>query len=265
MTDHPAHDHAENRGPFGPDANQDVIWDHFQNEGVDAFSRADPRLEFLVRRLAPGEQALNIGVGSGLLETLAARKGVEIWALDPSERAIDKLRARLGLGERAQVGYSQDLPFPSDRFDAVVMSEVLEHLEDSIRVKSLAEVCRVLKPGGQLIGTVPARERLAESEVVCPNCEHHFHRWGHQATFDKDSMTALLTSWFAIETVEERFLNEWESVGWGRRITGLLKKFLSWRGLGTYGDARNIVFVARKPSPGRCSAEEALPERTQNR
>jgi SAM-dependent methyltransferase len=243
--------------------NQDVIWDHFQNEGVDAFGRADPRLEYLVRRLAPGEHALDIGVGSGLLETLAVRKGVEIWALDPSERAIDKLRARLGLGERAQVGYSQDLPFPNDRFDTVVMSEVLEHLDDDIRVKSLTEVCRVLKPGGRLIGTVPARERLAESEVVCPNCEHHFHRWGHQATFDKDSMAALLTGWFAIETVEERFFNEWESVGWGRRMTGLLKKLLSWRGLGTYGDARNIVFVGRKPAQSRSSAEECRPETNQ--
>jgi SAM-dependent methyltransferase len=167
------------------------------------------------------------------------------------------------LGERAQVGYSQDLPFPNDRFDTVVMSEVLEHLDDDIRVKSLTEVCRVLKPGGRLIGTVPARERLAESEVVCPNCEHHFHRWGHQATFDKDSMTALLTSWFAIETVEERFFNEWESVGWGRRMTGLLKKLLSWRGLGTYGDARNIVFVGRKPAQSRSSAEECRPETNQ--
>jgi SAM-dependent methyltransferase len=235
--------------------NQDVIRAHFQNEGVEAFSRADPRLEFLVRRLVPGEHALDIGVGSGALETLAARKGVEIWALDPSQRTIDNLRVRLGLGDRAQVGYSQHIPFPSNHFDTVVMSEVLEHLDDDIRIKSLVEVCRVLKLGGRLIGTVPARERLAESKVVCPNCEHHFHRWGHQASFDKHSMTTLLQRTFAVETVEERFFNEWDSVGWGRRMTGLLKKFLSWRGLGTYGDARNIVFVARKPAQSRSSAE----------
>ena len=226
--------------------NQDVIWDHFQNEGVAAFSQARPRLEFLVRQLKAGERVLDIGVGSGELEALAARNGVEIWALDPSQRTVDHLRDSLKLGERAQAGYSQDLPFPRDQFDVVVMTEVLEHLDDDVRNQSLAEARRVLRPGGRLIGTVPARERLEESEVVCPSCEHHFHRWGHQASFDMSSMTALLRQFFAIETVHERFFNEWESVGWGHRMTGLLKKFLSWRGLGTYGVARNIFFIARK-------------------
>lgn len=226
--------------------NQDVIWDHFQNEGVAAFNQSNARLEFLVRRLKAGERALNIGVGSGLLEALAARNSVEIWSLDPSQRAIEQVRASLGLGDHAQAGYSQNLPFADDKFDVVIMTEVLEHLDPEVCEKSLSEVRRVLKIGGRLIGTVPARERLADSEVVCPNCEHHFHRWGHQASFDVHSLTALLEREFEVETVDERFFNEWKSVGWFRRLTGLLKKFLSWRGLGTYGIARNLFFVAHK-------------------
>jgi len=226
--------------------NQDVIWDHFQNEGVESFSQAGPRLEFLVRQLRPGERVLDIGVGSGFLEVLAARKGVEIWALDPSERAIERLRASLAVGERAQQGYSQNMPFPDDQFDAVIMSEVIEHLDVEVRDKALSEVLRVLRPGGRLIGTVPANEILKESEVVCPNCEHHFHRWGHQASFDIASMTALLRRNFIVWTVHDRFFNEWESASWGGRLTGLLKKFLSWRSLGPYGNARNIFFVACK-------------------
>jgi SAM-dependent methyltransferase len=226
--------------------NQDAIWDHFQNEGLNAFSQASPRLEYLVRRLKPGERVLNVGVGSGHLEHLAAAKGVEIWALDPNERSSEKLRNGLGIGQRAQVGYSQDMPFPDGHFDSVIMSEVLEHLEAEVREKTLAEVRRVLRPGGRLIGTVPARERLDESEVVCPNCEHHFHRWGHQASFDVPAMAATLQRNFEIETVHERFFNEWDSAGWVRRAGGLLKKFLSWRAIGPYGVARNIFFVARK-------------------
>lgn len=228
--------------------NQDVIWDYFQNEGVDAFRLASPRLEFLVNRLEPRECVLNIGVGSGALETLAARKGIEIWSLDPSERAVENLRKGLGVGERAQVGYSQRIPFPDEQFDAVVMSEVIEHLEPKMRDASLSEVRRVLRAGGRLLGTVPARERLEDSEVVCPKCGIRFHRWGHQASFDVTSMRGLLQRDFLIETVHERFFNEWESTGWVRRLSGLVKKFLSWRGLGIYGVARNIFFVARKPS-----------------
>lgn len=226
--------------------NQDIIWAHFQNEGVASFSGATARLEFLVRQLRPGERVLNVGVGSGELEALAQRKGIDIWALDPGERAIEKIRNHLSLGERAQAGYSQQMPFPDVHFDAVVMSEVLEHLDADVRLRSLAEVHRVLKIGGRLIGTVPARERLSDSDVVCPSCGHQFHRWGHKAAFDVPAMTKLLKGAFAIETVHERFFNEWDSVGWGRRATGLIKKFLSSRGLGTYGAARNIYFVARK-------------------
>ena len=226
--------------------NQDVIWDHFQNEGVDSFRHADPRLEYLARQLKPGERALNIGVGSGALERMAAAKGVEIWALDPSPRTIEKLRASLDLGERAQSGYSQEMPFPDGHFDALIMSEVLEHLEPEIFDRTLAEVHRVLKPRGRFIGTVPARERLEDSQVVCPNCQHHFHRWGHRTSFDAAAMRAQLERHFAVETLHERFFNEWDSAGWGGRATGLVKKFLSWRGIGTYGVARNLFFVARK-------------------
>ena len=225
---------------------QDLIWDHFQNEGVAAFSGASPRLEFLIRQVRQGERVLNVGVGSGELEALAQRKGIDIWALDPGERAVERVRKLLSLGDQAQVGYSQDMPFPGNHFDAVIMTEVLEHLDDGVRERSLVEVHRVLKDGGRLIGTVPARERLEDSQVVCPKCGDRFHRWGHKAAFSVASLTALLESHFAIETIDERFFNEWNSVGWGRRATGLVKKFLSWRGLGTYGIARNIFFVVRK-------------------
>lgn len=228
---------------------QDVIWDHFQNEGVAAFGRANPRLEFLVARLRPAERVLNIGVGSGVLERLAAAKGVQIWALDPSARAIEKLREALPIGERAQCGYSQRIPFPDDQFDAVIMSEVIEHLDPDVRDKTLDEVNRVLRPGGRFMGTVPARERLEDNSVVCPNCEQRFHRWGHQASFDTDSATKLLERRFVVERIHERFFNEWASASWPRRLTGLIKKFLSWRGLGTYGVARSIFFVARKKLP----------------
>lgn len=228
---------------------QEAIWDHFQNEGAAAFDGAAPRLQFLLRHIRPSERVLNIGVGTGLFETLADAKGVEIWSLDPSERAIAQVRKKLDLGERAQAGYGQKVPFPSDHFDVVVMTEVLEHLDEEVRLATVGEVYRLLRPGGRFIGTVPARERLELAEVVCPRCEHHFHRWGHQSSFDVQSLGALLGERFQIDTIHERFFNEWESVGWTRRMSGLLKKFLSWRGIGTYGTARNIYFCVRKTEP----------------
>jgi SAM-dependent methyltransferase len=227
---------------------QDKIWEHFQNEGVESFSRSLGRLEFLARRLSLAQRVLNIGVGNGSLELLAATKGVDIWSLDPSERAIEKIRQSIGMGEKAQVGYSQALPFPDSHFDTVIMSEVLEHLDEAVLEKTLDEVHRVLRADGVFIGTVPARENLADSFVVCPDCGAKFHRWGHKSSFDIDRLSAVLATRFSINEMFERFFIDWESVGWWRKIQGLIKKFLSWRGIGTYGVCRNIVFSAQKKS-----------------
>lgn len=226
--------------------NQDVIWEHFQNEGVESFSLAGPRYEHLVRQLRPLERVLNIGVGSGGLEQMAAAKGVEIWALDPSERAIGRLRLTLGLEDRARTGYSQQIPFADEHFDVVVMSEVLEHLDKDILDQTLDEVRRVLRTGGRFVGTVPANEILAQSEVVCPACEHRFHRWGHQTSFDGGRLRELLEARFRGVTVEEHFFITWQSASWRQRLQGLVKKFLSARGVGTYGASRNLSFSARK-------------------
>ncbi|MEN9539010.1 MAG: hypothetical protein RLZZ126_1245 [Pseudomonadota bacterium] len=227
--------------------NQDRIWEHFQNEGVDSFSQSTGRQEFLVRRLQPGSRMLNVGVGNAELEALAQRKGVDVWCLDPGERAIDRVRSQLGLGERAQVGRCQSMPFPDHHFDALVMSEVLEHLDDATLAATWQEVRRVLRPGGVFLGTVPARENLLESMVVCPHCNEQFHRWGHQRSFSVESLRLAVQHHFSIEELGEHFFIEWDSVGWGRRLQGLIKKFLSWRGVGTYGVARNIFCQARNP------------------
>ena len=126
------------------------------------------------------------------------------------------------------------------------MSEVLEHLDDTVLAQTLREVWRVLKDNGTLMGTVPAREVLAQSYVICPHCSRGFHRWGHQQRFDVQSLTRTLGAVFRIRTVEERFFIDWDSVGAWRKLQGLVKKLLSWRGIGTYGASRNIYFSVSK-------------------
>jgi len=141
------------------------------------------------------------------------------------------------------------MPFPDEHFDVVVMSEVLEHLDPDVFQTTLSEVRRVLRKGGRFIGTVPARERLEDSLVVCPQCGCVFHRWGHKQTFDIASLSAALGGVFVVECAEEHFFVPWDSVGLWKKVQGLVKKFLSWRGIGTYGICRNIYFCARRRVP----------------
>jgi SAM-dependent methyltransferase len=172
--------------------NQDRIWRHYQTDATGIFDLSDPRMRFLARRCAAGTRVLNIGVGSGKLEELLLRRGVEMYSLDPSDKTIELLRARLGMGDRARQGYGEKIPFDAAFFDRVIMTEVLEHLPDDTLHATLSEVQRVLRPGGDLIGTVPYREDLSANIVICPHCDGRFHRWGHHQRFDTPSLRALL-------------------------------------------------------------------------
>lgn len=75
--------------------------------------------------------------------------GVEI---NPSALAV--ARARLP-GADLRKGGADALPFDDDTFDCVTCIEVLEHVPAAARAKSLAEMRRVLKPGGRLVLRVP--------------------------------------------------------------------------------------------------------------
>jgi 2-polyprenyl-3-methyl-5-hydroxy-6-metoxy-1,4-benzoquinol methylase len=127
---------------------QEPVWEYFQNEGKDVFSGAYRRLEYLSKRVFAEERALNIGVGNGLLEEMLTAKGINVSVLDPDEGAIKRLREKLSLRDRAQNGYARAIPFVADSFDVVIISEVLEHLDERELVDSLGEVQRVLRPGG---------------------------------------------------------------------------------------------------------------------
>src|SRR5689334_3083972 len=107
-------------------ANQDAIWEYFQNEAAESFAGSVSRLAYLANLIPSPAKVLNIGVGGGMFESQAIAKGLTVFSLDPSAKSIEGLRQRFGLGDRAQVGYSQQIPFFDDSFDAVVISEVLE-------------------------------------------------------------------------------------------------------------------------------------------
>lgn len=195
-------------------AEQDHIWKHYQNLARNTFDLSYPRLRFLAERCVPGTRVLNIGVGSGYLEKLLADRGVEVCALDPCGESITRLQVELNMGERAKHGYSQDIPFSVGHFDKVIMTEVLEHLPDDVLHATLDEVRRVLKPGGEFVGTVPYREDLKANEVVCPHCQAQFHRWGHQQSFDATSLGRLLKQHgFCVERIYPRSFPDFRRPG----------------------------------------------------
>jgi SAM-dependent methyltransferase len=223
---------------------QKRIWDYFQGEGAESFAGSAGRLNFLARQVN-AERVLNIGVGDGSFERAAQSRGALIHCLDPSDEAIAGLRDELGLGDRAQVGYVQSMPFDDDSMEVVVISEVLEHLGgDNILERALEEIERVLKPGGRIVGTVPAREDLSRQMVVCPDCGKQFHRWGHAHSFDVSSVRTLLGRLFSVRQVSERLFVTWSTLNWKGKLSAGIRLLLHH--LGIHGKDENIWFVAVK-------------------
>ena len=103
-------------------------------------------------------RVLEVGCGRGeLAERIAGGLGTEVVALDQSERMVALTRAR---GLEALVGDVQELPFPDASFDAAVAAWMLYHVPDVDR--ALAELARVLRPGGRLVAVTIGDRNLPE-------------------------------------------------------------------------------------------------------
>ncbi|WP_280298622.1 class I SAM-dependent methyltransferase [Nocardia neocaledoniensis] len=103
----------------------------------------------------PGQRALDIGCGPGkLVRALGAAVGERGAAVgvDPSEIAIaDNRRRDLAPNHRYERGPAQDLPFADAEFDVVTCTFVMHHIPAAARSAALAEMWRVLRPGGTLL------------------------------------------------------------------------------------------------------------------
>lgn len=225
---------------------QDAIWKHFQGERKETFDLSYPRLRYFAEKCPPRTRVLNVGVGSGYLEKILTDRDVEVYALDPCEESIARLRADLRMDGRAQRGYSHDIPFAAGCFDKVIMTEVLEHLPDDALGPTLSEVRRVLKAGGEFVGTVPYRESLPDNEVICPHCHERFHRWGHLQTFDAGSLGDLLRGQgFVIDKLHPRSFPDFRRPGVKPLIKAAFRYVLGRMGEPLIGP--NLYFVARSP------------------
>ena len=105
---------------------------------------------------APGEHVLDVGCGTGALAiALKSRMGAgTVHGIDASPEMIEvakgkATRARSEL--ELQVAVVEELPFPDASFDLVTSSLVLHHLPEDLKRKGLAQVRRVLKPGGRFM------------------------------------------------------------------------------------------------------------------
>ena len=132
----------------------------------------------------PGERVLDMGCGGGRHAFELYRRGAHVVALDRDAGELKDVagmfaalqpEAPLAATAQAIRADAYALPFPAGTFDKVIAAEILEHLPADER--AMAELARVLKPGGMLAVTVP--RWLPEQVCWALSDSYHANEGGH--------------------------------------------------------------------------------------
>ena len=127
-----------------------------------------------------GRRILDAGCGSGPLSAALRDRGAIVTGFDKSAGMLKLARKRLGKDANLQVAdLGRPLPYPDGAFDDVIASLVLHYFEDW--TEPLAELRRVLQPGGRLIASV--NHPIVGHPVVRPGADYWTtYEWSEKIT-----------------------------------------------------------------------------------
>lgn len=188
-------DRAEpNRSELQPD---DAAFDISDEADVRALLRAEQahfwhraRNRFIRKKLAelgvcPGARILELGCGAGCVAADLSRHGYDVTGVDGHRSLVAVACTRAPRARFLCHDLRRKMPDLERRaFDAVGLFDVIEHLDDP--VQALADALRFAKPGGVVVGTVPALMSLWSSIDV-----HAGHKVRYSARTLEDTLTSV--------------------------------------------------------------------------
>jgi SAM-dependent methyltransferase len=146
-----------------------------------------------------GERVLDMGCGGGRHAFALYKRGAHVVALDMDAAELkdvagmfSALAGEVPAGAAAQAvrGDAYRLPFADATFDKVIAAEILEHLPAD--TDAMAELARVLKPGGRIAVTVP--RWLPEKVCWALSEAYHSNEGGHIRIYRADQLRERLTA-----------------------------------------------------------------------
>jgi SAM-dependent methyltransferase len=136
-------------------------WDPkaYGQNGAFVHELAGGALEWLAAQ--PGERILDLGCGDGQLTQRIAATGADVAGADASPQMVAAARSR---GVSADEADAESLPYASGTFDAVFSNAALHWVRDQDAM--LAQVRRVLKPGGRFVAEMGGHGNIAAIRVA---------------------------------------------------------------------------------------------------
>ena len=195
---------------------------------------------------------LDVGCGTGALVSQLAQKGYQATGIDLQGDGLNRRKKREPFLHLIEANATK-LPFHDGQFEAVILADVLEHLEER---EVLKEIFRVLAPQGILLLTVPAFPRLwsqrdveaghlrryapADIRLLAKQCKGQLECLGFYQFFlfplfvlsrffnvkkqSEQSLPTWLNALFFKITVLEIWLGKWIQWPWGSSILAIIRK-----------------------------------------
>ncbi len=156
-----------------------------------------------------GERVLDLA-SPKLAAVVLALAGAAVTSVDLLESEVATWRGLTGhvQGLDLQVADGRKLPFDDESFDHAYSISVIEHIGDDGDFEALAELARVVRPGGRIVLTVPYDTSHAEDWRDSPLYGDHGlerdGRWFFSRTYDDERIERLLSSTPLVEPVGRR-------------------------------------------------------------
>jgi 2-polyprenyl-3-methyl-5-hydroxy-6-metoxy-1,4-benzoquinol methylase len=162
------------------------------------------RLTFLLGQVSAGARVLDVGCGEGRFAAALTDAGAQVVAIDVADEPLRRARVRcndldLRLAEPEGPWLLKDASF-----DVVWAGETIEHVADT--AAWLSEVRRVLRPGGRLLVSTPAHDRLTLLRLALSRrafAARFEPRLDHLRFYSRATLTELLED-FGFERIEVR-------------------------------------------------------------
>ncbi len=228
---------------------------------ANGLKRENDYLRFMTLADDPVGKLLDVGCGGGRFLNRMKKRGWQVEGTDFDEQAAHKVTSRYGI--RTHVGDLPQCGLAENSFDAITMSQAIEHLYDPRA--TLRECLRLLKPGGLLVMTTPNAHSIGATAFGASwrgwEAPRHLHLFSvealHRLTQQSGFEVVEARTYSAGSAVVYRVSREIQQGSDSSWLGELARLFWSYRQeLQEYRTQRikpqtgqNVLIRARKPKP----------------